>query len=127
MSAGGYAGTAKLLELAKGLSVRVGAQVKNHVNLGTGESQIQFVTEHADEAGKPLKVPGLFLLGLPVFEAGAAYQLPVRLRYRVNGGSLVWWFELHRPEVIMRDAVDGAVEKVRAETKLPVFSGTPEG
>lgn len=117
---------AKLIELSRGLSIRVDSKVKEVRNLQTGEAQIQFETEHQDDGGAPLKVPGAFLIGIPVFREGALYQIPVRLRYRVSGPRVSWSFELYRLDRAFTHAFNEARDLAAKETELPVYSGTPE-
>lgn len=121
-----FASPQKLLELSRGLQVREGSIVRNAKNLSTGEVQIQFDTTHTDENGAPLKVPGLFLLAIPVFEAGQPYEIAVRLRYRLSQGRITWFYELHSADVVLRDAIEEAATAVEKETGLPVFRGSPE-
>lgn len=122
----GFASASKLLELSRGLSVHVGARVQNHTNLSTGESNVTFATAHADEQGKPIKVPGAFLLALPIFRGGARYQIPARLRYRVNGPSVLWSYDLYRATVAFDHAIAEACETAKTGTGLPLFMGQPE-
>lgn len=121
-----FATPQKLIELSRGLSVHVGQKVRNAQNLASGEAQVQFVEEHSDEAGKPLKVPGAFLLAIPVFQFGALYQVAARLRYRVAGGGITWFYELHRVDRIFDHAFREACKKAEDETGLPLFMGSPE-
>ena len=86
--------------------------------------QILVTVEDAD--GKPLKVPGAFLLGIPVFRGGDAYQLPVRLRYRVVQGSVQWSYELHQPQRILDHALAEACAEVTERCSLDVLDGVPE-
>lgn len=117
---------AALLQVSRGLQVRVNDRVHQAVTLASGECQVQYVTEHQDQAGAPLKVPGAFLLGLPVFRGGDAFQVAARLRYRVNGPKITWLFELWKPERCVDIAVKEAAEKTATETGLPVLFGSPE-
>lgn len=121
-----FASPARLIELSRGLSVRVGQKVRNAQNLATGEAQVQFIEEHNDETGGPLKVPGAFLLAIPVFQFGPLYQVAARLRYRVSGGNIVWFFELHRADRIFDHAFKEACETAQKDTSLPLFIGAPE-
>lgn len=123
---GDFAAPNRLFELSRGLAVREGAKVESFTNLTTGESRLQFVTEHTDADGKPLLVPSLFLLQIPVFEAGALYNLAARLRYRVRAGSIEWFYTLYRPDVVFNHAFDEACGAVRDATALPVYLGVPE-
>jgi hypothetical protein len=123
---GTFAGPSRLLELSRGLALRVGAKVAHQVNLSTGETQLQYQTEHTDERGAPVKVPGAFLLGIPVFRNGARYQIAARLRYRIQAGTVSWFYELHRTDRIFDHAFREACEEAQKATGLPLFYGSPE-
>jgi len=122
----GYATASRLLELSHGLDIHVGQRIKQHQRLATGETTMHFMEEHSDADGKPLKVPGAFLLGIPVFRGGDAYQLPVRLRYRVVQGSVQWSYELHQPQRILDHALAEACAEVTERCSLDVLDGVPE-
>lgn len=121
-----FASAQRLMELSRGLKVRVSSHVQNAVTLATGETQFVYASEHQGESGQPLKVPGALLLALRVFEGGAYYQVPARLKYRVDGAEVLWTIVLARTDVIFEDAFNEAKERVRVETALPLFVGTPE-
>lgn len=121
-----FATPARLVELSRGLTVHVGQKVRNAKNLASGEAQLQFIEEHQDATGGELKVPGAFLLAIPVFQFDAPYHVAVRLRYRVNGGNIVWLFELHRADRIFDHAFREACSKAKRDTELPLFIGSPE-
>lgn len=121
-----FASPSRLLELSRGLTVRVGARVQNATNLATGEASMRFESAHSDEAGAPLKVPGAFLIAVPVFRSGAMYQLAARLRYRVQGPSVTWFYELYRPERAFDHAFREACDTAQKETDLPLFVGSAE-
>lgn len=123
---GSFASPSRLIELSRGLSVRVGAKVANAVNLQTGETNMQFSTTNEDATGAPLKVPSAFLLGIPVFKGGAVYTVAARLRYRIVDGLVVWSYDLHRPDRYFDDAFREACETAKMETGLPLFYGAPE-
>jgi uncharacterized protein YfdQ (DUF2303 family) len=121
-----FATSAKLLELSRGLSIKVGLAVKNTQNLGSGEAQISFIETHENEQGQPLRVPGAFVIAIPVFKSGAIYQLPVRLRYRSKEGTISWFFELYRTDLTFDHAFKEACDTAAKDTGLPVFVGSPE-
>jgi len=121
-----FATPQRLIELSRGLSLHVGQQVKQAVNLQTGEVQIQYVTEHTDEKGQPLKAPGAFLITIPVFRSGAPYEIAARLRYRQKGGGVVWFYQLYRLDRVFEHAFNEACDQARTETALPLFVGAPE-
>jgi uncharacterized protein YfdQ (DUF2303 family) len=110
----GYAEREKLASVSEGLSIREAAQVKNAVNTASGEVSFTYVTEHTDSDGRPLTVPKRFLLSIPVFEREAEYLVPVKLAYRKQAGSIVWTFELFRPDRFREDAIKGMVAGLKA-------------
>lgn len=116
----------KLMELSRGLAVYANEAVLNQVNLASGESQLQFKTEHTDADGKPIVIPNLFLITIPVFLDGIAYRLPVRLRYRKAGGGIVWFYELYRAQEAVEDAFRAACAEAAEQTALPLYYGKPE-
>ena len=118
-------GPSSLLKLSRGLQVSANLSVSNAVTLSTGEVQVNFTETHS-EGGGPITTPNLFFLAIPVFHGGEAYQVPVRLRYRLAGGKLAWSFALYRADQIFLDAFKGLVAKVAAECEIAVYAGEPE-
>jgi hypothetical protein len=100
--------------------------VKEAINLSSGEAQVQFAAEHLDDAGQPLRVPGLFLIGIPVFLHGPLYRIAARLRYRKTPAGLVFFYQLWRADRTFDHAFREACERVRIETELPLLFGRPE-
>lgn len=123
---GRIAGPTELLEVSRGLRLTETAQVTNAVTLATGEVEVTYRTEHATQSGQPARVPTLFLVGMPVFDGDAAYKMPVRLQYRRKDGQIIWTLRRYRPELVFFHAFDAALARVRSETALPVFLGSPE-
>ena len=121
-----FATPAQVMEISRGLSVNVEGKLAASVNLQNGVKQIQFTESHTGENGAPLKVPGAFLVGIPVFRAEARYQVCVRLRYRKQGASLAWIMDLWRHDEVFDAAIDDACDKVETATGLPLLVGTPE-
>lgn len=121
-----FASPSKLLELSRGLSIRVGHKMVNRVNRSSGETSFVFEAQNQDEAGAPLTVPGAFLIGIPVFMLGNPYQVAVRLRYKAKDGVISWSFDLVQPEIIFEHAFAEACAKATKETGLPLFRGKPE-
>ena len=123
---GQFVGPSRLLDLSRGLKLTEEARFTSVQNLTSGEVELAYQNEHREEAGAPLKVPSIFLLGIPVFDRGPMYRIPVRLRYRLAGSKLTWFVVRYRPQLSFDDAVNEDVEELRSQTDLPVFSGAPE-
>jgi uncharacterized protein YfdQ (DUF2303 family) len=116
----------RLIDLSRGLQVHVEAKVRNIVNLQSGVAQIAFEEQHKDGDGKPIEVPGLFILQVPPFYRGGVVRMPVRLRYRMSGGKIVWFYQMIRPDLAITDRVMTDLDQVSAATGLQAFEGCPE-
>lgn len=123
---GSYGNGAQLLGMAKSFTVNETADYMVANNSTTGEATIQVKSEHLDGTGQPIKVPKLFLIGIPVFENGPAYRLPVRFQYRKSGATVKFFLTVHDPRHAKDHAFDEAVSHAAAETGLPLMMGTPE-
>lgn len=123
---GNFAGPARMMDMAKGLSLNADIAVKGAQNLSSGETSIVYTEEHRDAGGAPLKVPNLFLIAVPVFDAGPLYRLAVRLRYRLAQGRITWWFGIHRADRVFDHAFTEACTRARDECGLPLFYGAAE-
>ncbi|TIX96981.1 MAG: DUF2303 family protein, partial [Mesorhizobium sp.] len=89
---------AQLVELSRGLQVNVESKVKASTTLQSGEGQIAWEETHSGADGKPLKVPGIFMLNIAPFFMGEKVRIPVRLRYRPAGGKVIWFYQIYRPD-----------------------------
>lgn len=121
-----YGGPQRLMELSRGLAIKADVVAASAVVLQTGEGQLEFQESHTDKTGNRLSVPGLFVIQIPVFDAGPLYRLPVRLRYRLSAGRISWHYDLWHHERAKDDAFREQCEKAAADTSLPLFYGTPE-
>lgn len=118
---------AEIMQLSRGLQVLVNAEVKTSKVLQSGEGEIVFREEHRDAAGNKLIVPGLFMISVPVFFGGAPVRVPARLRYRPAGGSIMWAYQMWRPDLYVTEQLQRDADAVRVETGLPVYAGVWEG
>jgi len=117
---------AALMTCARGVAINASQSVTQALNLSTGETEIVYAEKHEGKGGAHVIVPGAFALKLPVFRGGAPYVVLARLRYRMNGGQVVWGVRLHRSDLCFRAAFDEACERAAKETSLPLFYGSSE-
>ncbi|RWO57268.1 DUF2303 family protein [Mesorhizobium sp.] len=117
---------AQVVELSRGLKVNIDTKVKTATTLQSGEGQIAWEEAHNDVDGKPLKVPGLFMLNIAPFFMGEKVRIPVRLRYRPSGAMILWSYQIYRPDQAINEHVRSTLAEVRSKTDLPAYEGTPE-
>lgn len=120
------ASASKILELARGVNINEDAKAKSHFDPGSGQVQIEYLTQHMDGAGQKLVVPGLFLVAIPVYEGEHSYRIVVRLRYRLSNGTVRWFVNLYQPEKCVEDAFGEICANMETATGLPVYRGKAE-
>jgi hypothetical protein len=123
---GRYGQLGQLLAMSRQFQVYETSNLAVTSNRDTGESSIQFLNEHNDKDGAPIKIPNLIIIGIPVFENGAAYRMPVRFRYRKSGSAVKFIMSIYSPEKAFDAAFDEALTTARDGTELPLFLGQPE-
>lgn len=115
-----------LVQLSRSFQVMETSNITTTLNRDTGESSIQFLNEHREPDGQPVKIPNLFMIAIPVFDRGALYRIPVRFRYRKTGADVKFVLSLHNADVAEDDALEEALSAAASETGLPLFRGIPE-
>lgn len=116
-----WAEAAKLMDVARQLQITDGGIADSKVDTFTGSFSLMF----QNDVKTNVPVPRIFLIAIPVFEAGRAYRIPVKLRIRKDGGVKLG-YNIHRPDLYLRDAWNDAVKLVTDATGIPAFDGKPE-
>lgn len=94
------------------------AEFRSAVRLTDGRVQYQFVEK--EDAGE-IRFPAAIKVALPVFEGQTdRYACNARLRYRIKDGQLSIWFELDRPDLVLRQAYEDLMTTVEQQTGLIV-------
>lgn len=116
----------QLLAMSKQFQVHETSNLTVRTNRDSGEQEVQFVNEHKTPEGKPLCIPNLIIIAIPVFMGGAPYRMAVRFRYRKMGGQVKFLLSIYNPEKAFEAAFGEAIAEAEAETELPLFKGSPE-
>ncbi|MVT38615.1 DUF2303 family protein [Acidovorax citrulli] len=116
-----------LLEVCRTLEAKKKVDFKSAIRLADGSTQFTYDEDVQGSARQgQLQVPEQFSLAIPVFENGAKWRVDVRLRYRIqDGGNLVMWLELIRPQKVIEGAVLELREQIAKDTGLQILNGTP--
>jgi uncharacterized protein YfdQ (DUF2303 family) len=116
--------SAELLQVALTFEAKKSVEFSSGVRLNNG--QIQFVYDEvvrgAAQKGT-IEIPEQFVLGISIHENGPAYRIPVRLRWRLQDGKVVFWYEVVRPHRFIDDAVKEIRERVVKDTGIAVLTG----
>ncbi|MFZ2869627.1 DUF2303 family protein [Zavarzinia sp.] len=121
-----FASADRVVQLAQSIEVTVDGKAKSGFNPRTGERQLEFEEEHTTSSkGRRVTVPEFFLVEVPLFEGERPRLIPVRLQYRVSGGTVVWIPTLIEWKRVIRLAVADVAAQVGDATGLPVLFGNP--
>ena len=120
---GHFAAVSKMVELSRGISIHSDERATVKYDPNTGESTVDFSSEHTDAAGEKVKVPNMFLIVIPILKGGKSYQLPCRLRHRLKNGQIIWWYEVIDLDKAIAAAIDEELNEIKDKIGLPVFYG----
>jgi uncharacterized protein YfdQ (DUF2303 family) len=118
--------SAELLEIALTFEAKKEVEYSSGVRLQNGQIQFTYneIVRGASKTGT-IDVPEQIVLGIPIHHNGDRYRIPARLRWRLQEGKCVFWFEIVRPQRFIEDAIREMREKITAETSLAVLTGVP--
>lgn len=116
---------AEIYEIANSLRANKKMSFVSDQRLSDGSVQFTYndEIETATTKGK-IKVPEHFVIGVPVFFNGPRYRVTCNLRYRIDGGTLKMWFDLHRAEYVEQDAFNEIVKIISDGTGIAPFLGS---
>lgn len=115
---------AALVTLAANLETFSNIKAKRERDANTGRVRLSY-SEEKGVAGTVMPPPA-FLICIPVFQDGAPEVLEVRLRVTVEEGAACFALQIHAAGDVLRGAFNMLCARVKTETTLPVFVGTPE-
>lgn len=114
-----------LLQVALTLQAKTEVNFNSSKRLDNGQVQITY-TENIDAraANGTIEIPREFAIGCRLFKNSGGYKIRARLKYRLGGGTVKFWYELDRPENAIEDAFAAYVEKAK-EAGVKVLIGKP--
>ena len=116
---------ATMIEISRSLQAKKTVQFTESIRLSNGQSQIGYTEEIKGTASKGmLEIPETFQITIPVYKGDAAYEIEVRLRYRIEAARLQMWYELVRHDVVADDAIKVMAEALAEELATTVLNGT---
>ncbi len=113
---------ATMLEVARTLSAKNNVEFSSGIRLDNGQVKLTYTEEIKGSYGTgDVEVPERFTIRIPVFNGTAPVEIVARLRYRLNGGRIAFWYDLLRPTAILRAGFQKVVEQVEQATKSVVL------
>jgi uncharacterized protein YfdQ (DUF2303 family) len=117
-----------MLEIALTFEAKKAVEFSSGVRLSNGQIQLQYDELIRGTAKKgTLEIPEKFYLGIPVFQGGPAYRIEARLRWRLQDGKAIFWYEMVRPHKVVEDALATVARNIANETGIAILAGRIEG
>ncbi len=116
---------AHMLEVARDLHASTEATFDSKVKLSNGQVQMKYTETMTGSVGtSALEIPEIFTIRVPVFYGGDPVNIKVRLRYRINGGKLTFFYKMFRSHEILQEAFQDAASSIAETLECQVLFGS---
>jgi uncharacterized protein YfdQ (DUF2303 family) len=113
---------ATMLEISRKFLANKKVEFSSEVRLQNGDVQVTYLENTEAKAKGQINFPSEFTLGIPILSKGDPYEVKCNLRYKLNDGRLMMWFDIVRQHKLLEAAFDDVLAKVR-ELGMPVLQG----
>jgi len=115
----------EMLNMATNFVAKQDNVLKSAVRLQSGGVNLVYVQDADTGTTESMKIFEKFGIGIPVFHGGAAWQITCRLKYRIQQGKVVFFFDMIRPDTVHKAASLELIEQVRGLLgDTPLLMGT---
>lgn len=116
--------SATMVECASTLQAKNDVEFEQATNLQTGQVQMRYKEDiRGSWSNGNIEIPKRFSILVPVYDGQEAVRVDARIRFRLSGSKLTFWYQLHYKERLERAAFAAIVEQVAAGG-VSVFNGT---
>ena len=116
---------AEMLDIANTLEIVNTALFRSAQRLNNSTNSLQYETQHTTKAGEKgnLEVPRFFTLTIPIFYGEPAIDLQARLKYSLDDGKVIFWYELVRAQQAVDASIEAMAKEIEAATGLKPYVG----
>lgn len=124
-SAPGMPSSLEMLKMATEFVANEERVLKSTVRLQSGGVRLTYIADPDAGTTESMQLFEKFALGIPVFHGGAAWQMTARLKYRQKGGSVLFFYELQRPDRVHQHAAVELIQTVKDGLgEVPMLMGS---
>lgn len=102
----------QMLQMATEFVARQDTVLKSAVRLQSGGVNLTYIADPDSGTTESMKLFERFGIGIPVFHGGAAWQITCRLKYRIQQGKVIFFYELVRPDTVHKAASQDLIKQV---------------
>lgn len=117
----GFPSSLDMMAMATEFEANAEKRFKSKMRLQSGGVQLEYVNTDDEATIERMRVFERFQIGLPVFwqmrtdqESVPAWPIEARLKYRVQQGSVIFYYQLIRPDIVHEAAALALIDQVRA-------------
>jgi uncharacterized protein YfdQ (DUF2303 family) len=117
---------ATMLEVARNFRAKKDVSFASKIDERSGDILFNYQTKTKSKG--QLKAPRTFTLALQPFRGSSKYEVEAKLRHRVDDeGGLTLWYDLVRPESVVKDAFDKVLHEIGRGTRTGhIYRGRPK-
>lgn len=116
---------AEMFKVSRELKILSEEKIEAKLDLQTGETKVQYSAEHTGPGGRPITVPAMFFIRIPVFFGQEPVLIGVKLRYRTGGGKVMWSYSLFAPDLVVASEFENACKIVVTAGRI-LYLGEPD-
>jgi uncharacterized protein YfdQ (DUF2303 family) len=117
---------ATMLEVAKDLRAKTDVDFGSAIRTSNGSVQFKYSEQVKGTYGAGnIDIPEQFTISIPVHIGSERVSLTARLRYRLNAGKLLFYYNLLRASAVKRDAFYLAHRAISESLNITLINGTP--
>lgn len=117
---------ATMLQIVTTLKAAKKVQFDSAIRLNNGQHQLKYHEEIESKAGQQgeLQIPEKIALAIPVYVGQQPYRVEAFLRYRIDRGTIVFWYDLITPDRILEHALGMVRKEIEDGTGIKAYAVT---
>lgn len=116
--------SADVLEACLTLHAKKEGQYKSARRLDNGSFQFTYDETVSAQGQGSIEFPHSFVLGIKPFVGSDVKDVKVNLRYRINSGSLSFFYKLDRPDLVEDEAFEKFLDLIKEKTEAEPLNGS---
>jgi len=122
-SADGFPTSLELMKMALDFKMNEERTFKSKVSLKSGGVRLAYVADPETGNMEDMVVHDKFAIGIPVFHGCDPWRINCRLKFRMNSGSVSFFYELVRHDKVHQNAAMALISDIKETTTAKMLFG----